>query len=444
MERLAELLWGAPAMVLLLGVGLWMSVLTRFVQVRKLGASLRMVGKSLRRPTEDGVSPFQAVCTALAATVGTGNIAGVAGALALGGPGAVFWMWVSAFLGMATKYAEVVLSMRWRTKNPAGQWVGGAMYNISRGMGSSWRWLAAAFAWFAMLASLGMGNMVQVNTISSVVLTAAKQYAPLWRPEAVTLVIGAGSAALVAMITLGGVKGVGQVMERLVPLVAALYILGSLWVVAANWQRLPSVFFDILQGAFLPRAVLGGAAGIGLRQAVRWGISRGVFSNEAGLGSAPLVHAAAEAAPEEQGLMGIFEVFLDTIVLCTLTAVTILVSGVPIPYGQSAGVELAAAALETVFGNWAAGALAVCVTLLALATLITWQLYGLQCAGYLFGEHGQNLYRLIYVAVIVLGATMEMSAVWAWADVCNGLMALPNLLSLIWLRKSLKEKRDGS
>lgn len=444
MELLAELLWGVPAMVLLLGVGLWMTLQTRFVQVRKLGTSLRLVGRSLKKPPAEGVSPFQAVCTALAATVGTGNIAGVAGALALGGPGAVFWMWVSAFLGMATKYAEVVLSMRYRRKNTRGQWQGGAMYNIEHGMGRPWKWMGVMFAWFAVLASLGMGNMAQVNTISAVVLTAAQQYAPALRPERICMAVGTVSAVLVSIVTLGGGKRVGQVMEYLVPVVAICYILGSLWVIVLHWSQLPQVFADIVRGAFLPRAVLGGGAGIGIRQTVRWGVSRGFFSNEAGLGSAPLVHASAEADPEEQGLMGIFEVFLDTIVLCTLTALAILVSGVFVPYGQNAGAELAAAALETVFGNWATGVLAVCVTLLALATLMTWQLYGLQCVGYLFGDHGQNLYRLVYVAVIVLGATMEMSAVWAWADVCNGLMALPNLISLLVLRKQINGKWDGS
>ncbi len=441
MEQLATILarwvWGVPAMVLMLAVGLLLTMKTRFIQVRKLGASLKLVGRSLCRPAGEGVSPFQAVCTALAATVGTGNIAGVAGALALGGPGAVFWMWVSAFLGMATKYAEVALSLRYRTKDARGQWVGGAMYTIRQNFSPSWQWLGVAFAGFAMLASLGMGNMAQVNTISTVVLTAVKQYAPELRPEPVTLFVGAVSAVLVAMVTFGGAKRVGQVMERLVPFVAVIYILGSLWVIFGHMERIPQAFADIIRGAFDPRALLGGGAGIGIGQAMRWGVSRGVFSNEAGLGSAPLVHASAEALPEEQGLMGIFEVFLDTLVLCTLTALTILVSGIPIPYGHSAGAELVSFALETVMGSWSAGVLAVCVTLLALATLMTWQLYGLQCAGFLWGEPGEHLYRLVYVAVIVLGATMEMSAVWAWADVCNGLMALPNLATLLVLRNKI-------
>ena len=435
LQTLSDILWGVPTMVLMLLVGVVFTIRTRFVQVRKLGASFRLVGRSITSPT-NGVSPFQAVCTALAATVGTGNIAGVAGAIALGGPGAVFWMWVSAFFGMATKYAEVVLAMKYR-KKVGGQWQGGAMYCIRDGMGKPW--LAALFAWFALLASFGMGNIAQVNTIASSVRTAAAAYFPWLRPEPVLLFTGMIVAILVAVVTVGGVKRIGMVMERLVPMVAAAYVLGSATVLAAHWERLPAAFLAIFQGAFAPEAVVGGTAGIGIRQAIRWGVSRGIFSNEAGLGSAPMAHAAAEAEPREQGLMGIFEVFLDTVVLCTLTALSILTSDTIIYYGKVSGAELAAAALETVFGGSAAGGLAICVTLLALATLISWQLYGVRCAGYLFGKKGEELYRLVYVAVILLGATMDLSAAWAVSDLFNGLMALPNLAMLLYLRKQIRE-----
>lgn len=435
LQMLSDLVWGVPTMALLLAVGVCMTVLTRCVQLRRLGASFRLVGRSITAPTA-GVSSFQAVCTALAATVGTGNIAGVAGAIALGGPGAVFWMWVSAFFGMATKYAEVVLAMRYRKKEND-QWLGGAMYCIRDGMGKPR--LAAVFAAFALLASLGMGNMAQVNTIAATVQEAAKQYLPQLRPEPVLLAAGLAVALLVTVVTVGGATSIGQVMERLVPVVAVAYILGAAAVLAAHWSALPAAFAAIFRGAFSPRAVLGGGTGIGIRQAMRWGVSRGIFSNEAGLGSAPMAHAAAEARPEEQGLMGIFEVFLDTVVLCTLTALTILVSGVPIAYGKPAGAELAASALETVFGRSAAGLLAICVALLALATLISWQLYGLRCAGFLFGTRGEKVYRLVYVAVILLGATMDLSAAWAVSDLFNGLMALPNLAMLLSLRKEVSE-----
>lgn len=418
---LSDWVWGVPAMALLLAVGICMSITTRFVQVRKLGASLRQVGWSLRRPS-GGVSSFQAVCTALAATVGTGNIAGVAGAIALGGPGAVFWMWISAFFGMATKYAEVVLAMGYRKGG-----AGGPMYYIERGMGK--KWLAVLFAWFAMLASLGIGNMAQVNTIAVSIRSAL----PRWQPEPLALLTGLAAAVLVGAVTLGGARQVGQVMERLVPMVAVCYLLGSGAVLAAHASRLPAVFSSIFREAFSPRAAIGG----GMGAAIRWGVSRGIFSNEAGLGSAPMAHAAADARPRDQGLLGIFEVFLDTVVLCTLTALTILVSGVPVPYGQSAGANLATEALATVFGSHASGMMAVCLSLLALATLVSWQLYGVRCAGYLFGTRGEQIYRLIYLAVIVLGATMDLAWAWTLSDLFNGLMALPNLAALLALRKQI-------
>lgn len=432
MERLATLVWGMPTMGLLLAVGLALSWQTRFVQVRKLGTSIRQVGRSVRGAER---SSFQAVCTALAGTVGTGNIAGVAGAIALGGPGAVFWMWVAAFFGMATKYAEVVLAMRYRQKDANGEYLGGPMYYIRQGMGEQWKPLAGWFAFCALLASLGMGNMAQVHTMAAAVQTAFPQL----RPELAALGTGLFAALLTALVAWGGAKRIGSVMEKLVPVAAGLYLFGALALIVVHRGRLGQVFGDILQGALCPQAVLGGGAGIGLRQAIRWGVSRGVFSNEAGLGSAPMAHAAAEAKPEEQGLFGIFEVFLDTIVLCTLTAVAILVSGVPIGWGRAAGADLAAAALGTVFGDTGAVLLAGCLALLALATLMTWQLYGARCAGYLWGERGEMAYRLIYLAVILLGATMELSAVWTASDVCNGLMCLPNLIALLVLGKQVRE-----
>ena len=431
MEKLAELVWGTPAMVLLLAVGMLLTWETRAGQVRKLGASIRQVGRSLRSGSR---SSFQAVCTALAATVGTGNIAGVAGAIALGGPGAVFWMWVSAFFGMATKYAEVVLAMRYRIRGADGTYLGGPMYYIRRGMGERWKPLAAVFALCTVLASFGMGNIAQVHTIAASVTLAL----PRAKPFAAALGTGLAAALIVALVTLGGAKRIGAVMERMVPVMALLYVLGALAVVGAHWRSLGQVLSAIVRGAFCPWAVRGGGAGIGIRQAVRWGVSRGIFSNEAGLGSAPIAHAAAEAGPEAQGLLGIFEVFADTVVLCTLTALAILCSGVPIAYGQPAGAELAAAALETVFGARAAVLSALCLGLLALATLISWQLYGVRCAEYLWGDTGVQIYRICYVAVVVLGATMNLRSAWAVSDLLNGLMCLPNLLALLVLRHETK------
>ena len=433
MEKLAALVWGMPTMGLLLAVGIIFSIRTRFVQIRKLGASFRQVGSSLCGDR----SSFQAVCTALAGTVGTGNIAGVAGAIALGGPGAVFWMWMAAFFGMATKYAEVVLAMRHREQKD-GVYLGGPMYYIRRGMGPRWQFLAAVFAFFAAMSSLGMGNMVQIHTMTAAVRTAF----PRACPELTALGTGLAAALLTGMVTVGGVKRIGAIMEKLIPLAAGMYLFGAAAILFVFRDRIGTVVLEIFRGALRPEAVLGGGAGIGLREVVRWGVSRGVFSNEAGLGSAPMAHASAEAAPEQQGLLGIFEVFLDTIVLCTLTALAILVSDVPIRWGTAAGAELAAAALETVFGSGGSIGLAACLALLAQGTLMTWQLYGARCAGYLWGSRGEMAYNWIYLSVILLGATMDLSAVWTLSDICNGLMCLPNLIALLALRKQVAFRLD--
>jgi len=428
-QQLAAWLWGTPTVVMLFAVGGMMTLQTGFIQVRKLPASFRQIGNSL---TGTDRSSFRAVCTALAGTVGTGNVAGVAGAIALGGPGAIFWMWVSGFLGMATKYAEVVLAMRYRKKRSEGSWTGGPMYYICGGLGEHWRPAAILFACSTIMVSFGMGNMVQVNTVAAAlkqVLPGVKPYVPWFTGVAVLL--------LVTPVVFGTAESVNSLLEKLVPLMAALYIFITMAVIVRHGNQLGAVCKSIVAGAFCPESVLGAGAGIGIRQSVQWGISRGVFSNEAGLGSAPMAHASAKASAEEQGLFGIFEVFLDTIVLCTMTAFAILVSGVPVQYGTAAGVELVAAALKTVFGNGAAGLLSLCMTMLALATLIGWQVYGLRCAEYLWGERGMFIYRLCWLGVILPGAVLDLSAVWAFSDVCNGLMCLPNLTALLLLRRQV-------
>ncbi len=423
-EQLAAWVWGPHMMVLFLSVGICMTIATRWVQVRKLGTAFQNVWQKASG-NKQGVSSFQAVCTALAATVGTGNIAGVAGALTLGGPGAVFWMWVSAVFGMATKYAEVVLSMKYRTRGPDGQWQSGPMYYIGRVLGKKWDRLGTVFALGTVLVSLTMGNLTQVNTMAS----AAAEALPQWKW--VPLAAGVAAALLVIGITTGGAVRIGTVMERTVPVLVAVYLLGSLGVIAVHHQNLGPVFRSIFLGAFTPQAVTGGAAGIGLQQTIRWGVSRGVFSNEAGLGSAPIVHGMAEAEPEQQGLMGVFEVFVDTIVLCTLTALTILCSGISLPYGEASGAELASRALQTTYGGIAPGLLAVVLALLALTSIISWNLYGSRCAAFLWGSRGERWYRVLFPSVMILGAVMEVSAAWTAADLCNGLMALPNLLVLL-------------
>ena len=427
MEKLAQMLWGVPMMGLLLAVGVVLSVRTRFVQIRKLPEAVGQVIKSARSKDRSG---FRAVCTALAATVGTGNIAGVCGAIALGGPGAVFWMWVAAFFGMATKYAEVTLAVRYRTKDGKG----GPMYYIGAILGKRFAWLGGAFAFCAVLASFGMGNIAQVNTISQSVALALPQFASY----RTALVTGLVVALVVGLVTLGGSKRIGQVSEKLVPFMAAVYIVSMLAVIFFHWRNAPQALRSIFVGAFTPQAVVGGGVGVGLRQAVRWGVSRGVFSNEAGLGSAPIAHAGSSLKAEEQGLLGIFEVFFETIVLCSLTALAVLCSEIYISYGRPVGAQAATEALQTVFGSYAPLGNAVVVSLLALATVISWQLYGLRCAEYLWGRAGAKGYAVCYVAVTVLGATMDLSQAWAAADVCNALMCIPNLIALLMAGKHLK------
>lgn len=427
MKRLAEWVWGIPTLCLILSVGIVMTVVTRFVQVRKLGRSIRLVAASLH---DSSHASFRATCTALAGTVGTGNIAGVAGAISLGGPGAVFWMWVSAFLGMAVKYAEVVLTMQTRRRGESGQWSGGPMYYIRESLG---KLPAGWFALCTVLVSFAMGNMVQAQTVSSMMC----QVIPQVPGALVALGTGLTAAILTLIVSDGGAQRLGLWMERFVPALAACYVFGALAVILAHGNRLGTVLVQILEGAFAPRAVLGGSAGIGIGQAIRWGVSRGVFSNEAGLGSAPIAHAASEASPETQGLFGVFEVFLDTIVLCTLTALAILVSDIPIPYGKAAGAELATAALECVFGTLAPVLMAGCLGLLALATIFAWQHYGAAAMTYLLGPQWQETYRIVFCVLVLVGATMELEAVWALSDLLNGLMCLPNLAALLVLRRQI-------
>lgn len=426
---LSDLIWGGPTIGAFLLLGVVLSFQTRFIQIRKLGMSFRLAGQPIPK-VQGSVSPFQAVCTALAATVGTGNIAGVAGAIALGGPGAVFWMWLSAFFGMSTKYSEILLAMRYRIRSH-GHWRGGPMYYILRGLHKPK--LAALFCTLALPASLGIGNMVQVHTIASSLIQAI----PSVSPQLVRLGTGLICAAAVASVTVGGITQISAVMERLLPTAAFIYIASCCTVLAINHNAIFSVFQDILQGAFTPQAVLGGGSGIALRHTIRMGVSRGIFSNEAGLGSTPISHASAENTPEQQGLMGILEVFIDTIVICSLTAFTILVSGAPVPYGCAVGTDLVIASLSTVFGHCAAWLITLCLSLLSLGTLICWHFYGLQCAVFLFGQTGDHMYPVVFLCCIFLGAAMDISTVWILSELCNGLMAVPNLLSLLLLRREV-------
>jgi AGCS family alanine or glycine:cation symporter len=417
--------WGPPILVLIVGVGLFLSVKTGFFSITKLGYTLKntllkMFSKEQRGEGE--VTAFQAVATALAATVGTGNVAGVATAIALGGPGAIFWMWLAAILGMTTKFAEVVLAVNFREKTEDGRFVGGPMYYIENGLGKSWKWLAVLFAFFGALASFGIGNMTQANSVALAVEGSFKI-----PPLATGIVL----AVLTGLVIVGGIKRIGAITEKLVPFMAAIYILGGLFILLSNVAAIPGAFAIIFKEAFTGTAAVGGFAGATMARAIRYGIARGVFTNEAGLGSAPIAHAAATTDhPVRQGLWGIFEVFADTIVICSITALAIITTGVW-ETGESGAV------LTTLAFNTAIPGGGIIVTiglvLFAYSTILGWAYYGERCLEYLAGTKPILAYRLIWVVFIVIGAVGGLEFIWSLADTLNGLMAIPNLIGVLFL-----------
>ena len=433
-----DFVWGVPAMICIIGVGLLLSIGTRFVQIRRFPYAMKAtLGKvfSKSEANTGSITPFQAVCTALAATVGTGNIAGVAGAIAIGGPGAVFWMWMSALLGMCTKFAEVTLAVKYREKNAYGDWVGGPMYYIKNGLDKKWHWLAIAYAVFCVLTVFGTGNATQVNTITTAVNSALINYNIIDADttKVVSLVIGIVIAIVVAMVLLGGIKRIGKVTERLVPFMAVLYIILGIGVIALNIERVPSVFNMIFQGAFHPAAFTGGVVG-SFFVSMKRGVSRGIFSNEAGLGTGSIAHATADTKdPIEQGVFGIFEVFMDTIIICTLTALAILCSGVSINFGVAAGAELTISGFVATYGNWVSIFTAVAMCCFAFSTILGWGLYGARAIEYLGNEKLIKPFMVLYSLVAIVGATMDLGLLWGIADTFNGLMAIPNLIALFLL-----------
>lgn len=433
-----DFIWGVPAMVCIIGVGFYLSCRTGFLQIRKFSYAIQTtIGRMFRkRNASDGaLTPFQAVCTALAATVGTGNIAGVAGAIAIGGPGAVFWMWVSAVLGMCTKFAEVTLAVYYRETNKEGDLVGGPMYYIKNGLGKNWQFLAVLFSAFGVLTVFGTGNATQVNTITTAVNSALLSCGLISEGAVKTsnLIQGIIIAALVALILLGGVKRIGQVTEKLVPFMALLYIVLSVGIILFRIQALPSVIQAIFEGAFKPAAVTGGAVG-SLFMSMKKGVSRGIFSNEAGLGTGSIAHACADTRkPVKQGMFGIFDVFTDTIVICTLTALVILCSQVPVGYGQAAGAELTIQGFISVYGNWVSVFTAVAMCCFAFSTILGWGLYGARCIEFLFSEKVIKPFMVAYSLVAILGATADLGLMWNIAETFNGLMAIPNLIALFLL-----------
>ena len=431
-------IWGVPAMICIIGVGLYLSIRTRFLQIRKFPYAIKTtIGRVFRkREASDGaMTPFQAVCTALAATVGTGNIAGVAGAIAIGGPGAVFWMWISAALGMCTKFSEVTLAVHFRETNARGELIGGPMYYIKNGLGKNWRWLAALFSLFGVLTVFGTGNATQVNTITTAINSALLNY-HLINEDAVStsnLIIGIIIAILVATVLLGGVKRIGRVTEKLVPFMALIYIVLSLGVILLNLNRVPSVFASIVEGAFSPASVTGGVVG-SFFLSMKKGVSRGIFSNEAGLGTGSIAHACADTKkPVKQGFFGIFEVFTDTIVICTLTALVILCSGTPVGYGEAAGAELTISGFTSTYGNWVSIFTAIALCCFAFSTIIGWGLYGARCIEYLLKEKSIKPFMVAYSLVAIIGATADLGLMWSIAETFNGLMAIPNLIALFLL-----------
>lgn len=436
LENINAFVWGAPALVLILGVGLYLTVGTGFAQLTLLPRAVKLFFLRLtRRDGEDG-SSFRCLCTALAATVGTGNLAGVAGALCLGGPGAVFWMWVCALLGMTVKYAEATLAVRFR-ETDTGEVRGGPMYIITRGLGVKWRPLAKCYCLMGVLASFGVGNAAQVNTVIAAIEAVLPRFGVTVTPGH-TLLLGM-ILALAAWIALtGGAGRVGRLAERLIPFVSAGYLLLCALVLVFRFRQIPAAFAAIIQGAFSPRAVTGGLLGSAF-QALLIGCSRGVFTNEAGMGTAAIAHGGAKVShPVEQGLMGIVEVFLDTIVICTLTALVILVSGVTVPYGTDAGAALTEGAFCACLGSWAGIFLAAALCCFAFATVLGWGFYGGRCLEFLVGSPAWKGFAAAQAIMALMGAVMETGPVWLLADTFNGLMTIPNLFTLAVLAPEVR------
>ncbi|RZT02091.1 alanine/glycine:cation symporter family protein [Cuneatibacter caecimuris] len=438
-ERIREILWGPPMLFVFLAAGVYFTVRTGFFQLTGLKTWLGQTllafvkHKEVRKTGENhAISQFQSLCTALAATGGTGNIAGVATAIVAGGPGAVFWMWISAFLGMMTNFAEKTLGIRYRYKDKSGSWVGGAMIYIEKGLHC--RWLAVLFSAFCVLASFGIGNMAQANSMAEAL------YAGMGVPQLAT---GLVTGVLVCVVIVGGIKRIAGITDKLVPGMTVCYLLGALAVIAFHFQALPEAVGAIFREAFSWKAGLGGAAGYGMRRAMQVGISRGVFSNEAGLGSSVMVHATSDVKePAVQGMWGICEVFLDTIVVCTITALTILCSGV---YNQTIylnamasgtldalanGAALTGQAFSSVFGGAGSIFIAVAMTMFGFSTLLGWSFYGERAVAYLFGEKAVGVYQIVFCCFIVLGCVSRLELVWLVSDIFNGFMAIPNLLAL--------------
>lgn len=422
-KALDSFVWGVPLLVLLVGTGIYLSTRLRLLQVLKLPLAFKLIFAEDKG--EGDISSFAALATALAATVGTGNIVGVATAIKAGGPGALFWMWIAAFFGMATKYAEGLLAIKYRTKDANGEVSGGPMYYIINGMGKKWKPLAIFFALAGILvAFLGIGTFSQVNSI-----TASLKNSFNWSPQIVSILI----AIVVAVIIFGGIQSIAKVSEKLVPFMAAAYIIATLIVIFMHYNHIIPAIEQVFSGAFTGTAAVGGFAGAVVKEAIQNGIARGVFSNESGLGSAPIAAAAAKThEPAEQGLISMTGTFIDTLVICTLTGLSILVTGKWTVKGLE-GAPLTQSAFATVFGNIGVLVLTLCLVLFAFTTILGWSYYGERCFEFLFGVKHINIYRSIFIIMVALGSFLELDLIWTIADIVNGLMAIPNLIALLAL-----------
>ena len=435
LNEIDNFIWGPPLLVLLVGTGILLTIRLHLLQIFKLPKALSLIFRAQNAGSGD-IDSFKALCTALTATVGTGNIVGVATAIHAGGPGALFWMWMAAFFGMATKYAEGLLAVKYRETDEKGEIAGGPMYYIKNGLGSRWQFLAVLYSLFGVLTVFGTGNATQVNTIVAAIDTALTEFNVVGQNALSTLnlVVGIVVAMLVAMVLLGGIKRIGSVSERLVPFMALFYIVLAVGVVILNIQRFPAVIEAVFAGAFNPAAFTGGTIG-SLFISMQKGVSRGIFSNEAGLGTGSIAHACADTRkPVKQGMFGIFEVFADTIVICTLTAMVILCSGVPVGYGSAAGAELTISGFTATYGGWSSIFTAVALCSFAFSTIIGWGLYGSRCIEFLF--HTDKVvgpFLVVYSFVSILGATVNLGLLWSIADTFNGLMSIPNLIALLLL-----------
>lgn len=440
LRRINNAVWGIPTLMLIMGVGVILTIMTKFAQIRLLPRALRAFFRTGmdKKDANNGQSSFRSLCTALAATVGTGNLAGVAGAIAIGGPGAVFWIWVGGILGMITKFAEAVLAVHYRVQGKRNEYLGGPMYVIMGGLPKRMHFLAYVYAFFGVVAAFGVGNATQINTVICS-LDGALSYFGKEPSATANIILGVFMAFLVALLFFGGAKRIGSATETLVPFASILYIILGIGVLILRFSEIPNVISTICKGAFAPKAVTGGVVGSFLIT-LRIGASRGVFTNEAGMGTAGIAHASANVRhPVEQGLMGIVEVFIDTIVICTITALVILCSGVPIGYGQDLGVALTAEAFSSVYGGWITLVLTGALCCFAFATILGWGLYGARCAQFLFGENAWSIFAAVQGITVLIGTVLKTSTVWLLADIVNGLMAIPNLIAMCMLLPKVRK-----